>query len=102
MSMPRARILLIAAASLACAHAACAQPTIRALTPMLEGHQVGGVAVDLVGNIYVADFGDEVFKITPEGERSRFATGFYGASGNAIDRAGNLLQSNSSATPSCA
>src|SRR6266542_1964224 len=49
---------------------------------------------DLVGNIYVADFGDFVWKITPEGERRVFASGLYGASGNAIDNEGNLLQSN--------
>jgi hypothetical protein len=35
-----------------------------------------------------------VWKITAEGERPEFASGFYGASGNAIDHDGNLLQSN--------
>src|SRR5262249_44198179 len=68
--------------------------TIRSLTGTIEGHQVGGVTIDLVGNIYVADFDDVVWKITPEGERREFASGFYGASGNAIDKEGNLLQSN--------
>jgi DNA-binding beta-propeller fold protein YncE len=68
------------------------QTTIRSLTGIIEGHQVGGVTVDLVGNIYVADFGDIVWKITPEGERHEFASGFYGSSGNAIDNEGNLLQ----------
>lgn len=71
-----------------------AQPTIRSFTGILEGHNVGGVTIDLVGNIYVADFGDVVWKITPEGEREVFASGLYGASGNAIDAEGNLLQSN--------
>ena len=71
-----------------------AQPEIRSLTPVIEGHNVGGVTIDLVGNIYVADFGDIVWKITPEGKRTVFATGLYGASGNAIDHDGNLLQSN--------
>jgi DNA-binding beta-propeller fold protein YncE len=42
----------------------------------------------------VADFGDYVWKIIPEGERREFASGFYGSSGNAIDNEGNLLQSN--------
>jgi sugar lactone lactonase YvrE len=70
------------------------QATIRSLTGVIEGHQVGGVTIDLVGNIYVADFGDIVWKITPEGERHEFASGFYGASGNAIDNEGNLLQAN--------
>jgi sugar lactone lactonase YvrE len=71
-----------------------AQTEIRALTETIEGHAVGGVTVDLVGNLYVADFGDFVWKITPEGERQVFASGFYGASGNAIDHEGNLLQAN--------
>src|SRR5437016_14603894 len=70
------------------------QAAIRSLTDVIEGHQVGGVTIDLVGDIYIADFGDVVWRITPEGERHEFASGFYGASGNAIDNEGNLLQSN--------
>jgi DNA-binding beta-propeller fold protein YncE len=72
--------------------AARAQPEIRSLTEVMEGHSVGGVTVDLLGNVYVADFGEIVWKMTPEGERREFASGLYGASGNAIDGAGNLLQ----------
>ena len=71
-----------------------AQTKISSLTNVIEGHAVGGVTVDLVGNICVADFGEYVWKITPEGKRDVFASGFYGASGNAIDNEGNLLQSN--------
>ena len=71
-----------------------AQTEIRSLTNVIEGHAVGGVTTDLLGNIYVADFGEFVWKITPEGERQIFASGLYGASGNAIDNEGNLLQSN--------
>ncbi len=59
----------------------------------MEGHQVGGVTVDAVGNLYVADFGDLVWKIPPEGQPHIFAEGFYGSSGNAIDHLGNLFQS---------
>ena len=55
---------------------------------------VGGVAVDRAGMIYVADFRETVWKVTPDGQASVFATGFYGASGNAIDSRGNLFQSN--------
>lgn len=73
--------------------AARAEPRIRSLSGVIVGHRVGGVTIDLVGNIYVADFGDVVWKISPEGERQVFATGLYGASGNAIDRDGALLQS---------
>jgi len=67
---------------------------IRPLTEVIEGHQVGGVTADMVGDLYVADFGETVWKITLEGERRVFATGLYGASGNAIDNEGNLLQAN--------
>jgi DNA-binding beta-propeller fold protein YncE len=88
------RLLFLAAAQIALAGFAHGQATVRSLTPIIEGHQVGGVAVDLIGNLYVADFGEFVWKITPEGERHEFASGFYGASGNAIDNEGNLLQSN--------
>src|SRR6266480_6600693 len=73
----------------------CARQTkIRSITNVIEGHAVGGVTADLLGNIYVADFGEYVWKITPEGKRDVFASGLYGASGNAIDNEGNLLQSN--------
>ena len=86
-----------AASILACAlFAANARGAIeiRALTEVIEGHQVGGVTADMVGELYVADFGETVWKITMEGERRIFATGLYGASGNAIDGQGNLLQAN--------
>jgi len=71
-----------------------AETEIRSLTGIIEGHQVGGVTIDLLDNIYVAGFGDLVWKITPEGERQVFASGLYGASDNAIDNEGNLSQSN--------
>jgi len=62
----------------------------------------GGLAVDQAGNLYMADFGsqlsggtggDRVYRITPAGEVSVWATGFGGASGNAFDSQGNLFQS---------
>lgn len=67
--------------------------SIHPLTDTMQGHQVGGVTVDAVGNLYVADFGDIVWKIPPEGQPRVFADGFYGSSGNAVDRQGNLYQS---------
>jgi DNA-binding beta-propeller fold protein YncE len=67
--------------------------SIHPLTGIMEGHHVGGVALDAVGNLYVADFGDLVWKIPPEGQPQVFAQGFYGSSGNAIDHQGNLFQS---------
>lgn len=65
---------------------------VRTVVDSLPG-AVGGVAVDRLGLIYVADFGEQVFKITPDGRVSVFATGLYGASGNTVDSRGNLLQS---------
>jgi sugar lactone lactonase YvrE len=90
----RARTLFLVPTLLWAAIAVGGAPEIHSFTPVLEGHSVGGVTVDLLGNIFVADFGESVLKITPEGQREVFATGLYGASGNAIDHEGNLLQSN--------
>lgn len=67
--------------------------SIHPLTGIITGHQVGGVSVDAVGDLYVADFGDIVWKIPPEGQPRVFAQGFYGSSGNAVDHQGNLFQS---------
>ena len=67
--------------------------TVRTVTDTLIGG-VGGVAVDRSGAIYVATFGDVVYKVMPDGRVSVFATGLYGASGNAVDSRGRLLQSN--------
>jgi DNA-binding beta-propeller fold protein YncE len=86
-------LLLCMLATVAVSARESSELSIHALTPIIEGHQVGGVAIDLAGNLYVADFGDVVWRISPEGKREVFASGLYGASGNAIDGQGNLLQS---------
>jgi sugar lactone lactonase YvrE len=92
VSRSRARLFVVALVfAVVSAHA---EPEIHALTEVIEGHSVGGVTTDALGNIYVADFGEIVWKVTPEGKRHEFASGLYGASGNAIDKQGNLLQSN--------
>lgn len=83
----------VVSALLSTSASARAQTEIRSLTGIIEGHEVGGVTIDMIGNIYVADFGDLVWKLTPEGDRRKFASGLYGTSGNAIDNEGNLLQS---------
>lgn len=70
-----------------------AEISIQSLTGIIDGHEVGGVSIDMVGNVYAADFGDVVWKITPEGVRTEFAAGMYGTAGNAIDNQGFLLQS---------
>jgi sugar lactone lactonase YvrE len=62
----------------------------------------GDISLGPDGNLYVADFGQllsnangtTVYKVTPQGVVSTFATGFSGASGNAFDASGNLIQAN--------
>jgi len=88
-----APLLLAAAVLLAAPHATAAPPLqVTTPAPELDG-AVGGVAVDRLGNVFVADFGDKVWKVNPWGDVEVFATGLYGSSGNTIDAEGNLLQS---------
>ncbi len=65
---------------------------VRTVVAELDGG-VGGVAVDKLGFIFVADFRERVYKVSPDGRVSIFATGLYGSSGNAVDARGRLLQS---------
>ncbi len=65
---------------------------VNTLAGPFEG-SVGGVAVDALGFVYVADFGEKVRKISPWGEVEVFVDTLYGTSGNTIDAEGNLLQS---------
>jgi sugar lactone lactonase YvrE len=54
---------------------------------------VGGVVVDGLGYVYIADFRNAVWRLTPDGTLTKFADGLYGASGNAIGPRGDLYQS---------
>ncbi len=62
----------------------------------------GGVEVDANGNVYCSDFGKSlnsppgtlVYKVTPHGASSIFASGLRGASGNTFGPDGNFYQSN--------
>lgn len=65
-------VLALAPFPLASAAQTAPDADIRAVTEIISNHSVGGVALDLVGNLYVADFGEIVFKITPAGERTIF------------------------------
>ncbi len=86
------RAMAAAAALLLASSPSSARVEIRSLTGIIEGHEVGGVTIDMIGNVYAADFGDVVWRLTPEGQRTTFVSGLYGTSGNAIDNEGNLLQ----------
>ncbi len=55
---------------------------------------LGGVSVDRLGFVYVANFRDSVWKISPEGEVATLTRSLYGASGNALDSRGDLYQAN--------
>jgi len=68
-----------------------AQVVVKTVAGDLEGG-VGGVAVDALGFVYVADFGETVWKVSPYGEVEVFADSLYGSSGNVVDGEGNLLQ----------
>lgn len=54
---------------------------------------VGGVAVDALGYVYVADFRNAVWRYGADGTLTKFADGLYGASGNAVGPRGYLFQS---------
>lgn len=54
---------------------------------------VGGVVADALGFVYVADFRNAVWRLSPDGTLVKFADGLYGSSGNAIGPRGQLFQS---------
>ena len=57
--------------------------------------QLGGVAVDRLGFIYVANFRDALFRISPDdGTVTTLTRSLYGSSGLAIEPNGDILQSN--------
>ncbi|NRB48833.1 MAG: tetratricopeptide repeat protein [Saprospiraceae bacterium] len=62
--------------------------------PLTARSQLGGVTVDRLGFVYVANFHDAVWKISPKGETKLLTDGLYGSSGNAIDGRGDLYQAN--------
>ncbi len=55
---------------------------------------LGGVTVDALGFVYLANFRDGVWRISPDGEAKRLTDALYGSSGNAVDAQGVLYQSN--------
>ena len=55
---------------------------------------IGGVAVDALGFLYVANFREAVWRISPDGAATLLSGAQYGSSGNAVDRRGDLYQAN--------
>lgn len=55
---------------------------------------IGGVATDALGFVYVANFRDAVWRIAPDGSARLLSDALYGASGNAVDTRGYLYQAN--------
>ncbi|NKB90484.1 MAG: hypothetical protein GKS06_19935 [Acidobacteria bacterium] len=73
-----------------------AEPAVSTLPVDIEltsWGRLGGITVDALGYIYTTAFGDTLWRIYPDGEGEVLADGFYGASGNAIDINGDVLQS---------
>ncbi len=56
--------------------------------------RIGGLAVDRLGFVYVSNFHDALWRIGPDGEVTTLTRALYGSSGIAIDRRGDVLQSN--------
>ena len=65
------------------------------LSEELDGRgNLGGVTVDRLGFVYVANFRDAVWRISPEGQVETLTRSLYGSSGNAVDSHGDLFQGN--------
>ena len=68
--------------------------TVETTLPIPSRGNLGGVAVDALGYVYVANFREGVWRIAPDGETVLMTNTLYGASGNTLDRQGRLLQAN--------
>ena len=96
MSSPRSLLLVAGLIGLAAPVGSQApSPTVSTLA--LEGElpsfgRLGGVAIAPDGTIYVSSFHASVFRISTDGVVDTMACCFNGASGNAVDSSGNLLQ----------
>ncbi len=91
-----AKCILIMVLLMSCAYAQTVSTLVQSVAAS------GGVSVGPDGNIYVANFGDflsnsnggEIYRVTPAGNVSVFASGFAGASGNAWNSQDVLFQAN--------
>ena len=99
--IPRFKLFLLVVSSLLCGLVLAAEdekPTAEVrVTTIVENFPgaTGGVAVDALGLIYVADFQESLYKINPrDSSIKKHASGLYGASGIAIDEFGSIYQAN--------
>ncbi|MDX1498252.1 MAG: hypothetical protein R3176_00035 [Woeseiaceae bacterium] len=53
---------------------------------------LGGMTVDRLGFVYVANFRDAVWRVGPDGDVKELSRSLYGSSGNAVDSRGDLYQ----------
>ena len=73
-----------------------ASPRVRTVTlsdSLPSRGRLGGLSVDASGNLYVSDDASTVWRISPQGYVEILDSSLRGASGNAVDRNGNLFQS---------
>ncbi|MEQ9426862.1 MAG: tetratricopeptide repeat protein [Cyclobacteriaceae bacterium] len=90
-------ILLIAISTQVFAQSGMPQDVVSTLKTDMVIHsrgQLGGIAVDALGYIYMANFLDGLWKISPEGKTELLTNGLYGSSGITIDKMGNIYQAN--------
>ena len=93
MKLTFTALLLLSLNSTAFAqHSPITEPLV---TTVLVSHPgaVGGLLTDQLGYVYIADFADTVWRFNPHTKEMKpFATGFYGASGNTLDKNGDIYQ----------
>ncbi len=90
--------LLVSVLACFCIHSVLAQQSnigvrTRSVTDTIIG-AVGEIESDRLGNLFVASFQEKIWKVSPWGDVEVFHDGGYGASGNAMDKQGNLYQAN--------
>ncbi|MDX1642866.1 MAG: tetratricopeptide repeat protein [Thermoanaerobaculia bacterium] len=93
--------LVVAATSIVAPALLAAQPELADTVGTLELSReldargnLGGVTIDRLGFVYVANFRDALWKISPEGDVELVTRGLYGSSGNAVGPSGELYQAN--------
>ncbi len=67
--------------------------TLETSIELVSDGLIGGLTIDKDGNIYTADLGSHIWKITPDGETVLYSGEFDDPSGNLVLANGDLLQS---------